>query len=243
MSEQGGAGVAKPARARQERAMPGRPRKSKPRREPLSAERIAAAALELIDEKGLDGFSYRTLAERLGCEAMSLYHYFPSKAHLFDAVVEIYLAEIPPIPDDLPWIERMRQMCWAYRAAALRHPGFFQFLSIYRMNGKAGLGFLERVLRIFEASGLPAESRARHFRAIGYYITGAALDEALGYAKGPSAAEPVAMDQARSDYPAIMAVGPWFAPEHHARTFEHGLEILLTAAVREVESLAGSRSA
>ena len=40
----------------------------------LSRERILDAALELIDAEGLDAMSMRTLAARLGVQAMSLYH-------------------------------------------------------------------------------------------------------------------------------------------------------------------------
>jgi AcrR family transcriptional regulator len=214
-------------------------RRLKSRREPLSAARIAAAALELIDDKGLDGFSYRSLAERLGCEAMSLYHYFPSKAHLFDAIVEIYLGELHIPQDNSPPLERMRRTCWNFRAAALRHPGFYQFMSVYRMNGRAGMAALNQVLKILEATGLPVEARARHFRVISYYVTGASLDEALGYAKGPSAAEPVPEAEARANYPAIMAVGPWFGREHHEKTFKQGLDVLLAAVQRDIDVLAG----
>ena len=205
------------------------------KRQALSSERIAAEALALVDEEGLDGFSYRTLAKRLGCEAMSLYHYFPSKAHLFDAMVDIYYRDFQFLPDDAPWLDRVRKVCHEFRAAALRHPAFFKFVSIYRMNSRGGLSILNRVLQTFEATGLAAEARAHHFRAIGYYLTGAALDEALGYAKGPSAAEPVPAEEARRDFPAIMAVGPYFGQEHHWATFEHGLEALLAELVKDVE--------
>ena len=47
-------------------------------KEPLSSERLELAALELIEEEGMAAFSTRRLAARLGYEAMSIYHYFPS---------------------------------------------------------------------------------------------------------------------------------------------------------------------
>jgi AcrR family transcriptional regulator len=207
------------------------------KRQALSRERIVAEALALVDETGLDGFSFRALAKRLGCEAMSIYHYFPSKAHLFDAMVDLYYRDFKFLPDDAPWLDRLRNICLEFRAAALRHPAFFQFVSVYRMNSRGGLSILNRVLEAFEATGLDAEARARHFRIVGYYITGAALDEALGYAKGPSAADPVPPDEARRDFPAIMAVGPYFGQDHHWATFEHGMEALLAEIVKDVEKL------
>lgn len=58
----------------------------RPPREPLSRERIITAALELIEEEGLEGLSMRHLGRRLGVEAMALYHYFPNKAALLEAM-------------------------------------------------------------------------------------------------------------------------------------------------------------
>jgi AcrR family transcriptional regulator len=56
------------------------------RREPLSRERITAVALDLLNEQGLQGFTMRALGQRLGVEAMAVYHYFPSKEALLEAV-------------------------------------------------------------------------------------------------------------------------------------------------------------
>jgi len=158
-------------------------------------------------------------------------------------MVEVYYRDFKFLPDDAPWLDRLRQICWEFRAAALRHPGFFQFVSVYRMNSRVGLAVLNKVLEAVEATGLDAETRARHFRVIGYYLTGAALDEALGYAKGPSAAEPVAADDARRDFPAITAVGPYFSSAYHEQTFAQGVEVLLAEVVKEVERQAGGGEA
>ncbi|MBI2718235.1 MAG: TetR/AcrR family transcriptional regulator C-terminal domain-containing protein [Rhizobiales bacterium] len=204
------------------------PRKSVPKkRQPLSAARIAREALALIDAEGLDGFSFRILARQLGCEAMSIYHYFPSKAHLYDALVEICLNETVIPPPGAPWLDRLREFCLSFRNVALRHPGFFLYLISHRLNNRAGLSFLNRLLQVFEDSGLSTELRARHFRTIGYYVMGAGLDESMGYVRGPSAVEPVPEEEARRDYPSIMAVGPYFKKAYHEETFRSGLEIML----------------
>ena len=206
----------------------------KPKRQPLSSTRIVAAALAIADKHGLDGFSFRILANALNCEAMSLYHYFPSKAHLLDAMVDVCLAELHFPDESLNWQDRMRLSLASYRAMALRHAGFFPFISVYRMNSMSGLTFLNNILKIFEASGLPLEARARHFRVLGYYLVGAGLDETIGYANGPSAAVPVTDEVAMRDFPAIISVGRYFGKEHHAATFALGLETLIAQIERDV---------
>jgi AcrR family transcriptional regulator len=198
----------------------------------LSTARIVAEALALVDGEGLEGFSYRILAKRLGCEAMSLYYYFPSKAHLFDAMLELCIGEVRLPDESLPWRPRLAQVARSFRAVALHHPGFFPYFALHRLNSRAGLGLLNALLQIFEATGLGAEARARSFRSFGYYIMGAGLDETIGYAKGPSAAEPVEDDVVARDFPAVTAVGPYFARAHHEATFEHGLDALLDGVER-----------
>ncbi len=196
-------------------------------REPLSHERIVAAAFALADRRGLAAFSTRLLAEELGCEAMSIYHYFPSKAHLFDAMVDCCMADIAVAPSGDDWIEHLRRIAYSYRAMALKHPGFYPLLAVHRLNTRVALGLLDRVLKVFEAGGLSVAVRAQQFRIFGYYLTGACLDETAGYAKGPSAAEPVSGDEFASNFPSIAAVGPFFQPQDHLKTFEAGLEVVL----------------
>lgn len=205
----------------------------------LSAERIADEALSMIDERGLDNFSFRSLAQRLGCQAMSIYHYYPSKTHLYEALVNICLAEIVVPDPDEPWKDRLRAIAMSIRELAIRHPGFFLYFSIFRMNNRPGLALLDSVLRILEETGQDAETRACQFRTLSYYIMGAGVDEALGYAHGPSAVEPVPQDEAERDFPAIMAVGKYFGDDYHQEIFEYGVDVMLDRFEAEARSVPG----
>ena len=77
--------------------------------------------------------------------------------------------------------------------------------------------------------------RATHFRTLGYYLTGACLDETMGYAKGPSAAEPVPDDVSAREFPAITRVGPYFGAAHHTRIFESGLNAMIAQIESDVK--------
>ncbi|MCV2871734.1 TetR/AcrR family transcriptional regulator [Defluviimonas sp. WL0050] len=212
-------------------------KKPRSKRVPLSAERIAAEAMQLVDEAGLNGFSFRNLAARLGCQAMSLYHYYPSKAHLFEALIDICIAETPLPPEDLHWRERIFRFCLNYRDTALRHPGFFLYFATFRLNNASGLAFLDAIVKMMAGSGLEPKRLALHFRAISYYVTGAGVDESLGYAKGSSAVEPVPGDVAARDYPSIIGIGQYFGKAHHGEMFEHGLNELLDRMEVEAKAL------
>ncbi|MBN8994700.1 MAG: TetR/AcrR family transcriptional regulator C-terminal domain-containing protein [Rhizobiales bacterium] len=199
---------------------------------PLSRDRIEEAAAEMIEAEGLEAFSIRRLAAALGYEAMSIYHYFPSKAHLFDALLDRMVASMAIAPAELPWLERLRITARSYRDAALRRPQFFKFAAIHRMNTPTGLAYLEALLAIFRDAGFDAETAARAFRALGYYVSGAGLDEAVGYAKGPSAAEPVPADVAARAYPLITAANPYFREGVRDATFDLGFEMMLEGIAR-----------
>jgi AcrR family transcriptional regulator len=67
--------------------------------EPLTRQRVLEAALHLIDQEGLEGFSMRKLGSLLGVEAMSLYNHVESKRAVFDGVIELLIIQDPlPVP-------------------------------------------------------------------------------------------------------------------------------------------------
>lgn len=185
--------------------------------------------MALVDREGIESLSFRRLAASLGCEAMSIYHHVPSKAHLMDALVDIMLAEVAiPSPLEEPdWLQRLRRTAHAFRAMALKHPRFFAYFAVHRLNTHRGVAFVDGVIGILRDAGFSDENAARFFREIGYYLTGAALDETAGYAEGPSAAEPVGDAEIAASFRHLAAAAPYFQPRHFQRTFEAGLEMLL----------------
>jgi AcrR family transcriptional regulator len=198
----------------------------------LSRELIETTAFEVIEREGLDGFSTRKLAQALGCEAMSIYHHFPSKAHLFEALVDRVIGSLKPPPEDLPWRERMRISMEDFRAAGRKYPAFARFLITYRMNSPTCLAWLDRTIALV-SDGFDEEQGARLFRVIGYFLAGAILDETAGYATGPSAITTVSEDRLPHDFPNVAAAGRFFAPSQFDATFKVGLNMLLDAMERE----------
>src|SRR5690606_35921312 len=85
-------------------------RKHAPRE--LTAERIRDVALARIDRAGLDAFSTRKLGEALGCEAMAIYYYYPSKEALLDAVVDQMMAGVAAEvgTETADWVDAMRKV-------------------------------------------------------------------------------------------------------------------------------------
>ena len=209
--------------------------------EPLTRARIVAAALDEIAADGLAALSTRKLGLRLGCEAMSIYHHFPSKQHLLDALVDDAIGSIPAPAANLAPMARLRECVVAYRAMAHRQPALYPLIAVHRLNTPTGVCYIESVLALL-ADVLPdAELAARHFRVLGYYLTGAALDETSGYAQGPSAAEPVAGDFIAAHCPHLAASAAFFQPAHWQATFELGLDALLARIEADAAALDAAR--
>ena len=189
--------------------------------------------MALVDREGLAALSTRRLGAELGCEAMSIYHHFPGKAHLMDALVELMLKEAHvAMADDWDWLERLRRAAHGFRAMALKHPKFFPFFAVHRLNTPTGAAYLNGVIGILREAGFSDWDASAYFRQIGYYLTGAALDEVAGYAKGPSAAEPVSNETIAAEFKHLAAAAPYFQPQYFEVTFETGLEILLDGITR-----------
>lgn len=198
-----------------------------PARPALTRERIEVEALALIAREGMEAFSTRRLGEALGCEAMSLYNHFPSKAHVLDALVDRVLSGIP-IPDrSLPAGLRLQQLAQQWRTMARRHARFYPWLALHRWNSPMGIAFLGEILDCFRGAGLSDEAAARGFRVLGYYLLGATLDEISGYAQGPSSLNPMTEQELNAQYPHVAQAGRYFTPEHFDKTFELGLHVIL----------------
>ncbi len=143
-------------------------------RKPLSRERVLWAAVELADEGGLDALTMRGLAERLGVEAMSLYHYVANKEDLLDGVSEVVLEEINDAvaglslgtgPDD--WKQAMRNRILTARSVVLRHKWLPAVLETRTRMSVATLHYHHDILATFRAGGFSYDLAHHALHALG----------------------------------------------------------------------------
>jgi len=141
----------------------------------LSAERIAKAGVAMADEAGLNALSMRGLAERLGVEAMSLYHHLPNKDALLDAMVDQVAGEIALPEPGQPWRKEMRSRALSTLAVLTRHAWVaLPFLS--RVNtGPHMLAYVDRTHGCLRAAGFSHRGAdwARHLmdsHIFGYFL-------------------------------------------------------------------------
>jgi TetR/AcrR family tetracycline transcriptional repressor len=89
---------------------------AKKRKRLLNQRMIIDAAVELLNERGLENLSLRQLAERLNVSAPSIYRHFADKADLLVAVLDMLFFEvlhaIPDETDPATWMETFGEAFW-----------------------------------------------------------------------------------------------------------------------------------
>ncbi len=200
--------------------------KAKAKAQPeLSQETIRVAALRLIDDDGLDAFSTRKLGAVLGCEAMAIYWYYPSKEALLDAVVDLLMEGVArAVTASGEWIATLRAVAHAYRRVAHEHPRAFPLLATRRFASETTYAFMERLFDLARAQGIADRVTARYYRVVSSYCNGFALNELAG---------PAQVQAQRRKFPRVHEVSTWLEPEHLDDIFAFGLELQLGALAKE----------
>src|SRR6476469_6479435 len=144
------------------------------RRKALSRERILGAALELVDEQGIDALSMRKLGQALGYEAMSLYNHVANKDDLLNGILDLVLAEMePPEPDGgLPAI---RASALSAHEALKRHPWAATMLMSAARVRPARIAYMEALLASLRGAGLSADMTYHAYHVLDAHIIGFSL--------------------------------------------------------------------
>ncbi len=146
---------------------------------PLSRDRIAFAALDLIDESGLEAMSMRKLGATLGFEAMSLYNHISSKDDLLALVSDLLYGEIIDAygEPDGDWRHSARAMATAYVKVAGDHPEAVGLLVDRPVDSPKGLEFLGLIMAIFEQTTSDIRVAALAFITVSNWVIGTVMQE------------------------------------------------------------------
>lgn len=151
-----------------------------PRSEPpLSLERIVATAVELLDAQGVDGFTIRRLADRLGSGAMSLYWHVDNKEEVFDLALDSVLeyGGRPQTVEPQDWRGEVVRMLEDWRAIMLRHPWLASLLP-RRGLGPNILGRLELLSKTLSRAGVADADLNVAIWSLWNYVMGATITRA-----------------------------------------------------------------
>jgi len=151
------------------------PHPKKSGREPLSREKIVEKAIELIDAEGVEGLSMRRLGDALDVEAMALYHHFPNKDAMLDAVAARIIEETgpaEPIDAAQDWKKVMLSGPAAAGRAIEAHPKAGWLFLGRQYSTAVSLQMLEAPLRILHGAGFRGQELVDAAHAIFAYTAG-----------------------------------------------------------------------
>ena len=149
-------------------------------REPLRRERIAATALALTDQEGLDALSMRKLGAALDVEAMSLYNHVANKddlfaamgEHLYRDVLARYGASKAGTPAQRPWRDDAYELFSTFRAVALEHPNALSLMLDRPIPGQTRLEFMRTCYELLRSAGFPTKEAALAFDTAASWLVG-----------------------------------------------------------------------
>ena len=144
----------------------------------LSRDRILAAALDLIDAKGLNALNMRDLGVALGASTMGMYRHFRNKSELLDAVVDHVVEGFAPTPIKGGWQAQARALSQRVRAAMLAHPELADLIGRELRRSPTSLRVNTQIIERLRDAGVPAALLPHTYWAISSYTTGYALLEA-----------------------------------------------------------------
>ena len=204
----------------------------------LTQADVVTAAVDLLDEVGLQQLTLRRLADRLGVRAPTLYWHVDDKRTLLDLMAARILADAQPDAMDeplpgQPWWAWLGDRSRAMFAALVAHRDAPLVVAGNRPT-TADLPRVDRLLRVLADHGLHPTDAMTILFAIGNYVIGSAVEwqaesqRSVDAEGGRAAMETVALLHEDPDaFPTLRAAFQGMQAQDQTTTFERGLGMLL----------------
>ena len=163
---------------------------------------VIAAALELLNEVGMDNLTTRKLAERLKVQQPALYWHFQSKRALLDALAEAMLTErhtrsLPEENED--WRLFLKENAQSFRTALLSYRDGARIHAGTRPT-EPNFGIAETQIRFLCAAGFGPKRAVWALRAVSHYVVGSVLEQQASDTEERISDRPDVSEQAPSSF-------------------------------------------
>ena len=147
----------------------------------LDRTAIARAALDLMEEEGIDGVSTRRLADRLGVKGPSLYWHFRNKGELLAHMSGLMFAEALPEAElgdgGFDWAEWLARGARGLRKTALSRRDGAILMAKSRPVGLGDAQAAEKMIKSLRRSGLSEKDAQMAMLTLGRFALGWVLYE------------------------------------------------------------------
>ena len=196
--------------------------------ETVDAEVILETAARLIELDGVDAFTMRRLAERLGVAVTSIYWHVGGRDKLFDSLVDRLLSEMAhlPVAGDTP-VDRIASLARAQRTALIDRQ---HLLAIAHERDRTPMLFLpiqQTLAAQLAEVGVTGTVAALILRAIQVHVISSALMQFSSIRSAEHEEEDPSLWA--DDWPDRSLVEALQSPTDYDAVFEYGLNALLAA--------------
>src|SRR6201999_612331 len=145
-------------------------------RETLSVDQIVTAAIELLDDQGLEGMNMRALGQRLDSAATAASGRAATRDTPIALAADRAWSEVElPDPAGIGWRAAAAQLATSEYAMLTRHPWLVQAFGSYQLYGPGKARHDDHSLAIFEAAGFTGPQADQATSAVFTYVLGNAL--------------------------------------------------------------------
>lgn len=141
------------------------------RRRPLTGDDVVVAARRLIEAKGMEACSMRTLVAALGIQAPALYRRIGSKEALLAQVLDHVMGDLT-LPDDGPWQEQLAELMRRLRALFARKPRLATLFAYSTPHGPNALRFIEAAAAPLRRAGFTEAQTGFAITSLTTYVIG-----------------------------------------------------------------------
>lgn len=147
----------------------------------ITRERIVVAALELLNEKGMDALTVRALASRLGIQAPALYWHVRNKQELLDEMSTFVMRRVTDalaaIPPDGDWRDDLTAYARVLRSEYLRHRDGARIFSGTRFSDPDVVKAKESWLERLTATGFSLSEADDALDVVTAFVVGFVIEE------------------------------------------------------------------
>jgi TetR/AcrR family tetracycline transcriptional repressor len=200
----------------------------------LDRAQVVKAAIELLDEVGLDGLTLRRLAQELGVQAPALYWHFKNKQELLDQMVVTISATEAPVqmPDDgQSWDDWLAQRARGMRRSLNSHRDGAMLAASTHPQPSQWQDIESQISVLIDAGMRPADAM-RAMLTVGNYVSGFTLEEQADRMRGATAndLDPAEFEKALrafAGYPRLSEALREVGDPQSDSAFEAGLAVVL----------------
>ena len=202
----------------------------------LDRAEIVRVCLEMLDDDGVEQFSTRKLAARLGIKSPSLYWHVKGKDQLFALVLDHVVGQCELPSRQAGWREQLDTIGHGLRQALIAHPAAPQLLLGRPIFGPNGLRLTDHVIGALRDHDFGDKLASYGYIVFINYVIGFASQE-TAFGKGPrqqlDKVEAFLAALPKQQYPDLTAVASEFLAGHFTARFDLGLSAILDRLAAE----------